>query len=302
MGDLTKVRFAVVANCQARPLSEIIRLAQPDWEHLGDIVVHLSKPAEEEQHHGILRGADVILAQLVQDNYPVGHLATSRLRSAFGNAVLSWPNLFFHGQNTDTISLTAPRGARLTGPLIEYHSLITYRSWLAGVQVSECVASIGDEGMDHEQVRRRADQSLAMLRKREREADVGVADYVEKRFRRDRLFHVFNHPTSRMMARLAHQLLGRLGANASELPSADVLGEPLGRYVPLMPPAVARALGLKFSTSMFARGVDLTIGDDGTISRGRPHVWRLEDFVAASYRCYDVQADAARVARITPTP
>lgn len=299
---MTKTRFVIVANCQARSLSQIVKLARPDWEHLGDIVVHLSKPDEEEQHHKLLRDADVIFAQLVQDHYPIRHLATSRLAKAFGNAVLRWPNLFFHGQNTDTINLTAPRGARLTGPLIEYHSLITYRSWLAGRPVSECIASIRDEDADPEPFRRRADQSLALLRERETEADVGVADYVERRFRRERLFHVFNHPTSRMMTRLARLLLGKLRADISEIPSPDVLGEPLGHYVPLMPPAVARALELRFPTSMFARGVDLNISDDGAITRGRPRVWRLEDFVATSYRCYDAQAEAARAARITPAP
>lgn len=297
---MASAKFAVVANCQARPLSQLVKLINPGWEHLGDVIVHLSDPGREAADHAMLEGADVIFAQLVNDQYPAAHLATSRLKARFGDAVLTWPNLFFHGQNPDSVSLTSPCGGRLTGPLIEYHSLTTYRSWLAGLSMDECVRALEDPDAGHAEIRQRAEQSLEVLKTRERESDIRVCNFIEARYRGERLFHVYHHPTTRMMLTLARKLLRKLGEGPTELPSPDVVGEPLGSYVPLTPPAVPRALALKFATSTFARGVELAFGADGAISTGRPRIWGMGEFVEASFRCYDAQADLARGARITP--
>lgn len=297
---MPETRFAVVANCQARPISAIIRRMCEDWTHVGDVVVHLASPDDADEHLDLLRGADLIFAQLVNDGYPAGHLATSRLKGEFGDRVVSWPNLFFHGQTTDTFNLTTPLG-RVTGPLGNYHSLVVHDHWREGLSAAACIEAMRDpEHDDPDEIRARAERSMAWLEDRERLVDVPIVDFIAERWRDQPLFHVFNHPASVTLVEMAGRLVSAAGAPAAAgPPEPDQFGEPLGKLLPIAPASHVRALGLTYPQNTEARGRALEIRD-GRVVAGPPRCWPLDEFVETSFRCYDAQREAALGARLTP--
>lgn len=297
---MAETRFAVVANCQARPISQIVRRLSPDWTHVGDVVVHLAGPGQRDKHMSLLQQADIIFAQLVGDGYKAGHLATSVLKDAFGDRVISWPNLFFHGQTTDIFNLTTRLG-RVTGPLGNYHSLIVYDHWREGLPVADAITAMRDPDFgDADEIRSRATRSLAGLEKREQLADVPIADFIATRWRDQPLFHVFNHPATVTLIEMATRLTAAAGCSSTTSPiEPDDIGEPLGKLRPFAPASHVRAIELTYPQISEARGRKLEFTDD-EVNSGRPRKWTLDDFVETSFRCFDAQSEAARAARLTP--
>lgn len=293
--------FAVVGNCQARPLENLIELLAPEWRSLGSIIVHLTSPDEEDADIAQIEDADIIFAQLVHDGYRAPHVATNSLVERFADRVIAWPNLFFHGQCLDTYALTASTGRFIPSPLESYHSLTVLKCWKAGESVDFCIAKMVDDEVDDEDdIVAGIERTLSQLEHREQRAAVRISDFIEDRWRDQPLFHVFNHPASVVMIEVAQRLLRVAGIRHNAVPTPQLVAEPLGRYVPPTLPAHARILGLRYAHSVMAKGVGLSFTEDGTAQWGRAKVFSLEEFVAASYRSYDVNRDSIETARITP--
>ena len=90
------MRVAIVGNCQARPLAEILT-AIFDVEVSTSVIVHLVRPQDEPLHRPGLQSADVILAQRVAENYPTPFVRTEALHAEHGAKVQVWQNLYFAG-------------------------------------------------------------------------------------------------------------------------------------------------------------------------------------------------------------
>ena len=295
-----KIAFAVVGNCQARPLANIIRLCKPDWDCVEVTVVHLSKPGNAETDLEKLARADVIFAQSVGNSYFNAHLATENLREQLRADLFEWPNLFFHGQNPDCFYLSGESG-RIKSPLDEYHIKSIFDDWHGGHSVQEAVRNYTVDGLfDEETVERRVEASFRNLKMREEKADISVADVVAERWRDEPLFHVFNHPTSRILIECAERLLEIAGQKASEMPSPGALGEPLGRFVPPLSPALARLLGLRFLTSTFSMGIEVNWSDKESFRLGKPRSYDLGEFVETSFRIYEFHRDELIDPSLTP--
>ena len=79
------VKLCVIGNCQARPIETILKAMCPSITCMGTIIVHLAKSGNAGTDIALMHEADIILAQSVQENYPVAHLRTATLRASFGN-------------------------------------------------------------------------------------------------------------------------------------------------------------------------------------------------------------------------
>lgn len=285
-------RIAVIANCQARPVANLCRHLAPGVEITGVGIVHLASPKDEADLAAACETADVILAQLVADNYPVTFVRTNALKAAHPGKVIVWPNLFFRGQCPDLHYATGEGRRRLAGPLTDYHLRLVLEAWQAGVPAAETLARL--EGGAIAAPPDTAAQSLAQLRERETATDVRASDLIEDSWTRQRLFFTFNHPRTVLLEALTRRLLQTAGIAATGAVPPR-FGEPLGPIIPPMTRAMRNALGLDF-------------GEEDEPIRGvpwpkqpgeRPIPYSLADLVETFYRAYDAQADIARTARLS---
>ena len=233
-----RARIAIVGNCQARPLGAVLALLSPELEIIEPVIVHLAKPADEAKANERLAGADIVLAQLVADNYPVPFVRLNALRERLGDKVVPWVNLYWRGRNPELVYKRELAG-RAEFPLVSYHLEPVHEGWRDGLDAAEIAARLADPDLARLRYGGTAEASLAELRSREAGTPVPITDVIEERAATDDLFHVFNHPTTDLLGEYARRLLRALG-----LPCGRVLRgagwEPLGAYG--LPPSPASAL------------------------------------------------------------
>ncbi len=220
-----RARIAVVANCQARPLANMIRLLAPDIEIVETTIVHLAKDAEADAALACYAASDFVFAQAVQDNYPTAFVRTSRLKEQFPQKVATWPNIYFRGQCPDIRYITSARG-RVLGPLGEYQHIAIFDAWRDGLGAGATADRLLTGGDWVDRLAEEPARSLEELRARETHLDVSVTDYIAQHWQTERLFFTFNHPANRLLIQVAcdllksHRAVGEPGRDPRRLPGS----------------------------------------------------------------------------------
>ncbi len=290
-------KLCVIGNCQARPLETILKAMCPSITCMGTIIVHLAKSGNAGTDIALMHEADIILAQSVQENYPVAHLRTATLRASFGSKVIVWPNLFFSGQCPGLVYVSKATGERVRGPLLDYQRQDIVESFRYGESTEDCIdRTRSGEGHDYLHW---AEQSLADLEMREASIDIRIADIIATEWQRRRLFYSFNHPSSWLMIQLCQRILAFLSMKPELVLTPSITGEPLDIIVPPVLPVEAAALGLKFETTEASRGVEVS-ATNGKLTIGPRRIYSLEDLVSATYQSLLMQTNAADLLRYTP--
>ncbi|MDJ0630817.1 MAG: WcbI family polysaccharide biosynthesis putative acetyltransferase [Rhodobacter sp.] len=269
------MKIAVIGNCQARPLANLLQSVD-GIECLEPIILHLARPEERAEHCARLDQADVVVAQWNAPQFPVPHLRVAELQAARPDSLVIWPNVFFIGQTPYLRYATHAQKGRICSPLTEYHDLWTLRDWFRARRGVDFAAEI--ETPDFAPALAAA--SLDTLVRRERECTVGVGDLIAEHWQSRPLFFTFNHPRHWLLARLAERILDRIGRTARI--ETDGLREPLSR---IQPP------GARPGDAGDLQGVEVDLSVPGRVGYGQVQGYAPEDLRAASFACYDHQAD-----------
>jgi len=162
-------------------------------------------------------------------------------------------------------------GARIKGPISDYHSRIVLNGFLAGLPESDCLAQLsGGNGFDLQAV---WEVSVQEIRAREENVDITFAEELFDHVRTRNSFHYFNHPRPEMLEAYAGKILTELletpvSAMNSGVPDLLAIHGSWPVYG-----WVASGLGLPYSSGAFAADFN-----KGSMS--------LAEFIAASYRIY----------------
>ena len=237
MGPL---RIAVLANCQARPLTQILAAMLPEAELMEPVIVHLARPTDEAAVTERLAGADIVLSQLVADNYPVPYVSSNALRERFPGRVTSFVNLYYRGHNPELVYRRELMG-KASFPLGDYHLETVHDAYRAGLTQRTALDRLCDPDWNAARYAGVADGSLAELRERERLADVSVADEIAARAAHERLFFTFNHPSLQLLADYALAIVRHLGLVPRRRVAAGMQPEPLSAIVLPYNPSVPQA-------------------------------------------------------------
>ncbi len=281
-------KIAVIANCQARPIANFVKLLAPNVEIATVTVVQLTTDADTDKSLSMYETCDLIFSQLVYDSYPVAFVRLNNLKKHFGDKVISWPNIFFRGQCPD-IRYLSSGGARVLGPLGEYQSIAVYDAWRKGIDTATAARELLRGGDWVDAFAEEAERSLAELENRERHLTIGTADYIKQNWRRVRFFHTFNHPANELLIRVAHDLLKSADMTASPPAVPTPYPEALDPFVPAVLPPLAEKLGLKFSTNAVTKGVAVSFDGKVTYDQRRAIYYDINSFITTSYRCFDAQ-------------
>ena len=207
----------VIANCQARPIVNILRVYMGDVGTFDAIIVHLSSQDTLRVDEEKISKANLVITQYISPDYPAAHLATQKLKQSVNSKLVVVPNLYFRGYNPDLCYLNLVRSdsagkvlskTRLQTLWGDYCSATGYKSWLEGKSVTETVAIYRwDCSETHGTYRNTAENSIDELRRREASCDVGISDFIKETWISRRLFFTFNHPAEEVLIELVRRTL-----------------------------------------------------------------------------------------------
>ena len=294
------MKIIVQGNCQSRPVTAFLDGACVNAELMQPVVTQLQAESNCEKNYEAFNEADYIFAQWVSDDYHVPHLSTSRLQSEFGNKVITWPNAFFIGQNPDMVAIATQSKPRLLGPLDTYHSRSIFKSWLNGVSKTDCVKLLCDQDARTGDLLEKIDISLEELKKREGLLDISISDYIEENWLDEKLFHVFNHPTNRLLIELVNRMCNCIDSLETNSILPELWPEYLNRIIAPGVPAITKALRFTFDTSTTSKGFSLSMGKNNQLELGSVSVLSIERLVDGFYLAYDNQLSKTDEYSFTP--
>ena len=294
------MKVAIVGNCQARPIGNLIKAMCPSVDVLPEIIVHLSNSDLERSELNILDSADIILAQTVHSGYHATHLITAELKKRYLGRVLSWPNLFFTGNSPDLVYVTSVCQTRLVGPLGVYHNKLVFECWRNAIDLS-CANEELDKTykLYKDQLLESVSCSLNEFCRRNDETDVSLAEYVSENWRKRRLFFTFNHPTAELLIVLSKKLVELMGLSSVADYDVKLESEPLDLIVPPTINAIVGLLGLEYKSSEISKGVTLSI-DEQVVTTGIQKMYSQAELLKRSYEAYDAQRIYTNNVRFTP--
>lgn len=235
----------VMGNCQAWPMTAILKLMLPGHDIQQPVVVQQVKPDHEHAVHTRLESADLILAQVIKDNHPITFLRTSKVRERFGDRLTTWVNLFYRGQNPELCYLPELT-AQGEFPLGDYHLETVREAFVEGADVAEALFRLSDPDWNSQRYADTARKSLAWLRRQEQQADAPITDEIARREESEQLFFTFNHPSMQLLADYALRLTDVMGLTPDVRYMAGAFPEQLARII--APPNPMTARGRAFAT------------------------------------------------------
>jgi len=219
------LRIAIIGNCQARPLGTYIRHLLPRATILEPVIVHLARPEEEDSVYERLHGADVIFAQLVNDNYHTPYVATNRIIENHGSKVIPWVNLYYRGYNPELQYWREFKGDARLNPLGDYHITTIINGVLEGVTAEEILHRLSDHDWNQEHYAGVADASMHELKQREALTPVSITDFIEEHKQNAKLFFTYNHPSRLLLLEYICRLLEYAGLGRLDKRKAQHLPE-----------------------------------------------------------------------------
>jgi len=228
--EATKV--LIYGNCQTDHVKKILS-SHPSFNKHFQILptkpVHTQEEKDLPALYEAVRNADVVIYQPVPDVW--GIFSTSHiLEEVRADAkVLTMCIIYFLGYHPQTVYLRAPGSHRaVTGGPCDYHDLFIMRSFKDGLSVEQVITRINEGALGPELMARNYEDTMAIMRKREKNLNIKVADFIEANWQKKRLFYTINHCTDPVYLHIVGQILEILGMdNASgstgKNPSASVL-------------------------------------------------------------------------------
>ena len=273
--------IAIVANCQARPLTTLLETCFK-VRCLEPIIVHLANDENAEDYWNSLESADAVISQFISDTYPCAAIRTIQLKQRYGNRLLLIPNLFYKGYTPDLRYIRLKGKPTLAGPLGDYHSSIIIHSWKEGLSQEQAQANYQSETIWEELYLDAASQSLQELRSREQILDIKISDYIEKEQSNQQLFFTFNHPSKHLLEQLAYRIGKHLNLEPRSDYSTASINEPLGRLQAPLHPFTKRQLALQFEGPQLFAGLNTEKTELDPF-----RTFKLQDIIHHFYQTYN---------------
>jgi hypothetical protein len=253
----------VYGNCQ----SSVVRLYlhqhsefAAHYELLDINPVHLLEEKDVSYLESIVRAIDLFIYQPVSSSYRgIPQLSTDYLKSLLKptSQTISFPVAYFIGYNPEIYYL---RIRDESGEIIRkddgsvpqspyaYHDKNILTLFSEGKGVDTTARTIKQEDFyAPDYVVIKLEETLSNLRLREQTIDLKISDFIEENFRKFRLFHVFNHPATWLIAYVTDLILKAQGFT-SRIAEFDRQPDLLAQYSFPIYPSLAKTLALEFET------------------------------------------------------
>lgn len=278
------IKVVVVGNCQARPIAKILESLNQAIEVTAVAIVHLLKSEQFSEYKRHFEEADIIISQLVFDTYHCDFVKTNFLKSTYGNKVVAIVNLYFSGYTPDWFYIRIPGVGPLRGPMGDYHNRTVIECWQQGKDEQTVASLLGNKAFNERYVPE-IESSLSNLKEREKLVDVPITDFIEKNFRKGRLFFTFNHPTMMLMREYCVRILKMKSVKIKrKWFSFTYEKESLNQFVPLVNPAVGLPSGGNLKKHL---GVSFSVARESLVTIGAAKKYSNLEIVQSYYQIYD---------------
>jgi hypothetical protein len=170
---------------------------------------------------------DLLIHQPISDNYKgLKELGSNFLKSKMknGSVALSFPSIYFKGYNPEMIGLKNFNKTNYQGPFSYYDGQLMYEVFTGDQDVNSLISKINDESyFCKEKVIKAFNDSLNTLKQREKGLDLTVSDIIEKHASKEKLFHVFNHPSLTIISELMKKIMIMINIDIEEIKGSDTL-------------------------------------------------------------------------------
>ena len=282
---MAKIKVAVVANCQARPIAFLLENAIPDVEIVTIAIVHLLKNGQENEYVCYFDDADYIVTQKIAETYPCEFIRTINLRKRYSHKIIEIPNLYFRGYNPELRYYRISGQGTLTGPLGDYHNEIVFDCWKQGYDLHKTLEVLNDESEWNRRFNLVAKQSIEQLSNRERDLDISVSDFIRDNVSEKRLFYTFNHPCLEMLLEVVKKLSILLSRKFNSSFSIESIQEPLNQFYTPLNKHAARFIDFKLDNDSVSDCRWLRRDANGRYSI-RSH-FTLIELIEEFFRSYD---------------
>jgi hypothetical protein len=274
------MRISVFGNCQADPLRSLFsRYVDAEVPF-----VPLNYEVTQADRDAVLADfarSDFIFVQRVSADFHVEWARAENLREMFGSRVVVWPNVYFDGYYPDVRYLYTGAHGKVVGPLSDYHFDTVLQDFQQGKTPAEAATRFRS-GHILSSFPDPFGRSFEQLRKRERDCDIAISDFMEVNNFRSVIQFTPNHPRSTILIELARRLCAHMDLQ-HRLDENVRLGE-LGNIYLMPYPAIAERYSLPSECDAF-RGVEVSV-DGGKVVIGAPRNYAIEDAITAYFKVY----------------
>ncbi len=205
------MRVYVHGNCQAPAIASMISSQYPDWEVASFEVFNRHIINEIDRYHHLVKAADIIISQPIQDRYrDRDDLSLNWIRATANPAaaLVVYPSMYFDGQ------LVGLRSVGIPGYGMDYHDALLFHFAAVGLEMSKINDIFNDSHLYSDNfIEQEIMLSIKELKRREiaDRVDVPLSPFVEEYAPQTQLFHVINHPCRPALAYIASHILRYLG-------------------------------------------------------------------------------------------
>lgn len=216
----------LLGNCVAQRLERLVEACVPGmerggagrgWRVLRAVPVHQAAwgPSPDEALAALAaqaRGCDRVFSQPL---FHFGPCNTEELRAGLGDRLRLFAAPNFEAYFPDVLDIGAPREPARCAPPLDWHSRVIVQCRAAGIPPEEAGAVYPAHPLFREKaVAAALERTWRTYERREQGLDIGTLDVARRWYRREPLFHTWNHPAERLLAVLLDGILAQLGMAA----------------------------------------------------------------------------------------
>ena len=282
-----KIKIAIIGNCQVRPISQMLSLLNPNIEVISIAIVHLMVSENREEYWRFFNRADLIITQLIADTYPCEFVQTNFLKKYFDYKIIKIVNLYYLGYTPDLMYIRNTTQGTLKSPLGEYHNKTFFEAFKKGLSIQDAMQNYNNYDYNKEQYSGIAEKSLEELKKREYYTDIQIADFIEERLAKERLFFVFNHPSKKLLLELAKKILLVCGIKIERTFNIKNYKEPLDKIIVPINIYEKEKLYNSCDNTIDFQGVECNIASNNKVIVSSFRKYTLLEIVEKFYEVYE---------------
>jgi len=207
-----KKTVAVLGNCQAQEMERILLTHAPflDRYALDATTPVFQMTADDmDRFSDRLDHTDILIHQHLGSQF--GKIATSEVVQRTRLQRIEFPSMWFSGHIPDAANFRDAAVPKIGHTPSVYQSIIIASAVQRGLGKDETFALYTDpDCIARDDALAFYDSGLAELRRREAQCQAVISDEIEAAGRSTRLFHVMNHPCSRIVVHALNQILAIL--------------------------------------------------------------------------------------------
>lgn len=281
---MKRIKIAVVGNCQARPIANLLTNLNPNIEITSVSIVHLVKENEKEKYWTEFNNADFIIGQQVNENYPLKFVQSENLKATFKEKYLEIVNLYYRGYNPEVQYLRDPNLGTIKGPMGDYHHTIILNSWKEGKSADLTAKLVEDESVYQELFNNIHVTSLNELKRRENNLRVKITDFIAENLALHRLFFTINHPSLLLLNKYVMLQMAALEIPILNRPIIEK--EPLDKFIFPISSFTQKTLNIQFKSKCNFKGISFTINNN-SISPIKSNNYDLNSIVNSYFEVYN---------------